>query len=264
MEQTKEERKRAKALRRFEKEQAIVKKHNSNYNREINVLCVRFGNKYSQDYVVKLRNMISRHLTLPYTFNCLTDDPKPLEGVRSIVRDNQGYLKGWWHKVHMFDPTLPMSGRILYLDLDVIVHSNIDKFITTYGEDFIGIRDFNRKFHPQFKYLNSSVMSWTHGTNSHIYNQFKQDPNAAMRMPGDQDWIWKTSKQIMKFWPDSWVQSYKWEIRSRNELGVINGHRLFRSVKDDVYIDPNCSIAVFHGEPNPAQVEDKFVKDHWR
>lgn len=264
MEQSKEERKRAKALRRFEKEKELVQKHNRNYTREINVLCVRFGNKYGQDYVVRLRNMISRHFTLPYTFNCLTDDPKPLEGVRSIVKENQGYPKGWWHKVHMFDPSLPMSGRILYLDLDVIVHANIDKFITTYGDDFIGIRDFNRKFHPQFKYLNSSVMSWTHGTNSHIYNQFKQDPNAAMRMPGDQDWIWKTSKQIMKFWPDSWVQSYKWEIRSRNELGVINGHRLFRSVKDDVYIDPNCSIAVFHGEPNPAQVEDKFVKDHWR
>ena len=33
---------------------------------------------------------------------------------------------------------------------------------------------------------------------------------------GDQDWTWAQAKKVhMKFWPDKWIQSYKWEIRSR-------------------------------------------------
>jgi len=28
--------------------------------------------------------------------------------------------------------------------------------------------------------------------------------------------------------------------------------------------DPECSVAVFHGDPNPCAVQDKFVVDNWR
>ena len=258
--ETKAERKARKAALRAAKEAETYKTSGGH----VNILCVRFGNKYGPEYVVKLRNMVERHLTVPYVFNCLTDDPKPIEGVNSIVQKNAGYVKGWWHKVHMFDPGLPLSGRILYFDLDVVIHNNINKLVTTYKDDFIGIRDLNRKFHPNFKYLNSSVMSWNHGTQSHLLTRFRESPSAAMRMPGDQDWIWKNSQSIMKFWPDDWIQSYKWEIRSRNELWLKNGIRQFRNNVDHPKIHPNCCIAVFHGEPNPAQVGDKFVLDNWR
>lgn len=265
--QTKAERKAYKALKRAEKLAAKTQKRvevMSANNEAVNILCVRFGNKYGQEYVVRLRNMVERHMTVPYTFNCLTDDPKPLEGVNSIIQPNAGYPKGWWHKVHMFDPNLPLGGRILYMDLDVVIHKNIDKLVTTYKNDFIGIRDFNRKFHPNYKYLNSSVMSWDAGTQSHIWKEFISNPKQVMRMPGDQDWIWKTSKNILKFWPENWIQSYKWEIRNRQELTLINGVRQFREQKDNITTDPNCCIAVFHGDPNPAQVKDKFVVDNWK
>jgi hypothetical protein len=88
-------------------------------NHIITVLCVRFGNKYGREYVERLRNMISRHLTVSYEFVCLTDDLDPIEGVRTIYQPNAQYPKGWWHKVHMFDSTLPLKGRILFFDLDV-------------------------------------------------------------------------------------------------------------------------------------------------
>jgi hypothetical protein len=69
------------------------------------------------DYVERLRNMVSRHLTLPYKFVCLTDDSTPIEGVELLVQPNAGYARPWWHKVHMFDPNLGLEGKILYLDL---------------------------------------------------------------------------------------------------------------------------------------------------
>lgn len=266
MELSKEEQKRlkreAKALKAAKLHQEIVK--NLDPNIKITVLCVRFGNKYGREYVERLRNMISRHLTVPYEIVCLTDDQHPIDGVRSIVQPNAQYQKGWWHKIHMFDPSLPLKGRILYFDLDIVICNNIDKLALFSMNQFVGIHDFNRKFYASWKYLNSSVMAWDHGTQNHIYTEFKSKPHEAMRLQGDQDWIWKLCQSKIKFWPKEWIMSYKWEIRSREELTVINGKRQFKEPKDNINIHPDCSIAVFHGEPNPCDVKDKFVIDNWR
>lgn len=266
MELSKEERKRlkreskaAKSLETDHKIEIVTEPTND----KTTVLCVRFGNKYGREYVERLRNMVSRHMTVPYEFVCLTDDQHPIEGVKSICQPNANYNKGWWHKTHMFDGNLPLSGRILYFDLDVVIHSNIDKLAMYHRDQFLGIHDFNRKFYPSWKYLNSSVMAWNHGTQNQIYSQFKQTPAEAMRMQGDQDWIWKLCQNKIKFWPKEWIQSYKWEIRSRDELTIIDGKRKFRDIKNDISVSPECSVAVFHGEPNPCAVQDKFVVDNW-
>lgn len=259
---SKEERKAFKAKLRLEKELAAASKVNP--EEKFNVLCVRFGNRYGVQYVEKLRNMVARNLSIPYEFICLTDDLHPISGVRSIIQKNAGYQKGWWHKVHMFDPSLPIAGRILYFDLDVIIHGNINKLLTVYKDQFLGIQDFNRKFHPNWQYLNSSVMVWNHGEQSHIWNDFKKSPQVAMKMPGDQDWIWKTSKDRIKWFPKEWIQSYKWEIRKREELTIVNGRRKFRETNNNINVSPECCVSVFHGDPKPENIDDKFVLDHWR
>lgn len=253
-----------KAQRKLEKAKAKIEKLSSCPQEPITVLCVRFGNKYGREYVEKLRNMISRHLSISYEFVCITDDNNPINNVKTIYQKNSLYPKGWWHKIHMFDPALPIKGRILYLDLDVVVHQNIDKLIKLCGTDFYGIRDFNRKFHPGWVMLNSSVMSWIHGSQSHIYEQFMKDKGGAQKLHGDQDWIWKTSKDRIKFWPDPWIQSYKWEIRSREELVDRSGKKGFKIIRNDITPHTECSIAVFHGDPNPLDIHDSFVVENWK
>ena len=208
--------------------------------------------------------MVARHMTIPYEFVCLTDDLTPIEGVRSIVQPNVGYARGWWHKVHMFDPTLPIEGRILYFDLDVVIHNNIDKLGNTHTSEFMGIHDFNRTFYNNWINLNSSVMAWNHRTQNHIWNQFKTNQNEALRLHGDQDWIWRTSKDRISFWPNDWIQSYKWEIRKREELIVIDGKRQFKEEKHSVKIPKDCCVTVFHGDPKPEDVKDQFVVDNWK
>jgi hypothetical protein len=266
MELSKEERKRikreAKAAKAAHQYAALVA--NLDPNSKITILCVRFGNKYGREYVERLRNMVARHITVPYEFVCLTDDQHPIEGVRSIVQPNANYPKGWWHKVHMFDPNLPLQGRILYFDLDVVIHANIDKLAVHMPGQFMGIHDFNRKFYTSWRYLNSSVMAWDHGTQTHIWSQFRKNPRDAQRLQGDQDWIWKLCQNSIKFWPKEWIMSYKWEIRNRGELTMNNGKRTFATVRHDVILDPECSVAVFHGDPNPCVIQDKFVVDNWR
>lgn len=247
---------------KINEEKDIVKK-DTHIKENYIVLCVRFGHRYGRDYVERLRNMVSRNLSLPYEFVCLTDDKIPIDGVRTLHQNNSGYNKQWWHKVHMFDPSLEINGRILYFDLDVVIHDSIDKLFLNYDREFVGIRDFNRKFHANWKYLNSSVMSWTHGTQSKIYQDFKKDTASAMRMHGDQDWIWRQSRNTLVFWPESWIQSYKWEIRSREELVERSGKKGFK-FRWDSYPDKECSISVFHGDPKPNELMDRYVVENWR
>jgi hypothetical protein len=259
MELSKEERKQQKALRRMEKERLVVQTAGT----QITILCVRFGNRYGREYVERLRNMVARHMTIPYEFACLTDDQHPIPGVRSIYQQNAGYSKGWWHKVHMFDHKLPLVGRILYFDLDVVIHDNIDKLAMMFKDQFMGIHDFNRKFFANWKYLNSSVMAWDHGSQNYIWDQFKSNPKEAMRLQGDQDWIWKLGKDRIRFWPMEWIQSYKWEIRSREELTMVEGKRKFKQEDHAIQLHPDCCVTVFHGDPKPQDVKDKFVVDNW-
>ena len=263
MELSKEERKRLKAEKKAEK--ALMKINELPPGEvAVTVLCVRFGNKYGREYVERLRNMVSRHLTIPYDFACLTDDNHPIDGVRTIFMPDQGYSKKWWHKVHMFDSRLPLRGRILFFDLDVVIHNNINKLATTFTNDFIGIHDFNRKFHPGWQYLNSSVLAWNHNTQNHIWDQFKSNPGEAQKLQGDQDWIWKVSKDRIKWWPKDWTQSYKWEIRRKEELILQNGKRQFKTENHEVELPKECCVTVFHGDPKPQDVQDKFVVDNWR
>jgi hypothetical protein len=267
---TKEERRRLKAERRLEKvglptplveNLSIPIQH---INSGVTVLCVKFGNKYGDNYVERLRNMVARHMTVPYEFVCLTDSQHQIPGVRMVVQPNANYQRGWWHKVHMFDPSLPLGNRILYFDLDVIIHANINKLVTTFANDFLGILDFNRKFHPHWNNLNSSVMAWNHGTQKHIWERFQSNPRDAMKLHGDQDWIWKHSKDRIKWWPREWIQSYKWEIRSRSDLILMSGKRRFKSELHTPTIHSECCVAVFHGDPKPEDVKDKFVVDNWQ
>lgn len=230
---------------------------------KISVLCVKFGTMYHTDYVIKLRNMVARHLTVPYEFVCLTDDETPIDGVRLIVQPNGGYTRGWWHKVHMFDPTLSLEGIILYFDLDVVIHDNIDKLVATDCQ-FLGIRDFNRKFNKHYHSLNSSVLSWVRGEHHVIWDKFKKSPTDAARFIGDQDWIWGLEKANIIFWPDEWIQSYKWEVRDRSELAIVDGKRNFSDILDNPRIPTGCCVSVFHGDPKPHMVQDKFVLENWK
>lgn len=265
---TKEQRKKFKEQRRLDKSKGAVpdilpQTLSLTKPDKIIVLCVRFGNKYGRDYVERLRNMVARNLSIPYEFVCLTDDQHPIPGTRTIYQPAAGYSKLWWHKVHMFDDNLPLSGRILYFDLDIVIHENIDKLVSNCDQEFFGIRDFNRKFHANWKYLNSSVMSWIHGTQGHVYTMFRNDYGNAMKLQGDQDWIWRVAKDRITFWPENWILSYKWEIRSREELIIRTGTRGFRTVSD-APAPGDCCVLVFHGEPKPETVTDKIVIDNWK
>ena len=103
---------------------------------------------------------------------------------------------------------------MLYIDPDVIIFRNIDKLFTVCQDQFMVLRDFNRWRQVGWKKFNSSVVRWNTGQHPQIYKQFVADTiNVSKKIHGDQDWLYAQVKKDFQYFPDEWIQSYKWEMR---------------------------------------------------
>lgn len=149
----------------------------------LTVACVLSeGRTYNASHVLRLEDMVDKHLKQPYRFVCIDDSQFP----------------GWWAKVSLFEPRR-FKGRVLYLDLDVTVVGNLDD-LADYPHPFVAISDYLNPIS-----INSSVMSWDAGVADHVYTNFTH--GVMDRLHGDQNWIHECV-QAVRF-PKRWCPSYK-------------------------------------------------------
>jgi len=224
----------------------------------LNFACVCYGDKYSPEYVQKLYNMVQRNTTLEHKFIVFTDHVKMHKMVEGDIEIRQFALhdlQGWWNKMQLFSPDSELYGQTLYMDLDVIITGNIDCFWTHEPEaDFVGMNDFN----PSTKIFNSSVMRFdSFKVAEKLFVPFMKDRQRWLKLHGDQNVI---SDMILKYdttksFPDAWTQSYKWYDRK--------GER-FHKTKWTFEHNGESLVTVFHGQPNPHQSDQEWVKNHWK
>jgi hypothetical protein len=228
------------------------------------VVCVKWGNKYSVNYVNTLKNMCDRHITVPYQFHCFTENKQGIDnGINIIDLPTLPGIKTWWSKLYMFSPVSALHGTILYFDLDVVIFRNIDHFFSHDPGQFMIIRDFNRCRVKDWNLSNSSCMRWQSGTMHYLWQEFQNNPTTIMQNNhGDQDWITKRAKQDIRHWPDEWIRSYKWEMLERTQTKIKNGQKWIHDIPPKI-TQENC-VAVFHGKPDPHECGDQFVIDNWR
>jgi hypothetical protein len=209
--------------------------------------------------------MVERNLTLPYEFVCFTENTQGIDSnIRCEPLPNLP-IQGWWYKPLFFNPNLQLNGTILFLDLDLVIFKNIDCLFEFQTKQFCIIRDFNRASIRNFDRMNSSVFRLETGQHRSVYEDFIKEPaHSSRRFHGDQDWMYHKIKNNFVFWPDDWIQSYKWEMRGRPMM-VKDPHTGKRNFKDigEPKILNDTRIAVFHGEPNPQDCKDPWVIKHW-
>jgi hypothetical protein len=209
--------------------------------------------------------MVERNLTLPYEFVCFTENKQGIDSnIRCEPLPNLP-INGWWYKPMFFDPNFILKGNILFLDLDLVIFNNINSLFEYNKNKFCIIRDFNRSTVKNFSRMNSSVFKLHTGQHKDVYNEFITDPTQISRkFHGDQDWIYHKIKNDFVFWPDEWIQSYKWEMRGRPLMirDPQTGKRNFKDIGEPRVLN-DTKIAVFHGEPNPQECKDPWVIQHW-
>lgn len=230
------------------------------------IMCLKHGTKYSAEYVNKLYRGVKRHCSLDFEMVCLTDDPNGIDSNIKIIFLPHG-LAGWWCKPYMFSKDLPIRGTILYLDLDVVIASNIDKLFNYQPHTWCTIRDFTRAMRPGWPKINSSVVRFKVGELASVWEDYIKDPaQIQKRFFGDQDYLFEATKtKKPTLYPDSWIQSWKWEVRKDKtfEPGGVRGSRKLRTV-ENVVPRVECCICVFHGDPNPHNCQDPWVIENWR
>ena len=245
----------------------LLGKNSKQVTQKYNIVCVKHGEKYPSDYANILYRMCKRNCTLDFTFTCLTDNPKGLDANINVVALPEGYT-GWWAKPFMFSNDTGLTGTILYLDLDVVISNNIDKLFTYKPDRWCIIRDFLRAQRSTWQKYNSSVIRFNSGQLQAMYKDFDIHKQTILkRFRGDQDYIydWAVKHMPAEFFPDKWILSYKWEIRSNKEWapGGTVGNRTLKHI-ENVVPPKDCCIAVFHGDPNPSNCKDPFVVDNWQ
>jgi hypothetical protein len=268
-EETKEQRKARKRKEKAEKEQISsppLLPIDSDKKRYI--ACLKYGNKYGPEYVNTLYSMVKRNCTLDFEFVCFTENAEGLdENIRVEEIPPFPAMKGaigWWYKPMFFNKKLPIRGTILYFDLDVVVFRNIDNLFTHKPGQFLICRDFNRFIIKNYQKFNSSVFRLDTGQHPYVWDDFIRNPSEPIRRyHGDQDWIRVKITANFDFWPDDWIQSYKWEMRGKPRMLGHKGNRDFEKPGDPKILN-NTNVAVFHGDPNPHYCKDPWVRDNWK
>lgn len=201
---------------------------------------LRSGGRYGVDDVRKLYGMVRRNLSHFDRFVCLSDVEFEIEGVERIPLIDR--FPGYWAKIELFRPSVFYGdARVWFADLDTVIVGNVDE-LAARTEDFIGLRDF---YFPDR--LASGLMLWSPTYRGGIYTDFIVNAKQiiAQYRRGDQEFI---EPYVSKpaYWQDvlpGAVVSYKVHCKD----GVPRGTK----------------VVAFHGVPSPAQVADKWVKEHW-
>jgi len=208
--------------------------------------------------------MVRRHSTVPFGFACITEDASHLnQDIKIIPIPKYPGLQGWWYKPWVFSSELPLEGTIIFLDLDIVIIDNIDSLWTYNPGRFCIIRDFNRSSIRDWSKFNSSIFKFEKGNFQFVWDNLIKDITVTRKMHGDQDWSYSQIRNNYQFWPDEWIQSYKWEIRNRNDVIKVGLKRQFKEVANPK-VDPRTKILVFHGDPKPDEVKDPIIVDNWQ
>lgn len=138
----------------------------------INISCVlRKGGKvgYDSSWVEKLYNSISRNVSLPFRFVCLSDCEVPVERIKL---DPIG--EGYWAKLQLFRKDL-FDGPVLFFDLDTVICQNIDLLI----KNCLNQKNFLMWKDPDYNISSSAIMYWN-GDYSYIYENFIENTEYYM------------------------------------------------------------------------------------
>jgi len=232
---------------------------------------------YNSEYVKKLYNGVKRNLTIPFTFYCFTNKPDEISDLNidcKIVDISEYNLPGWYSKLTIYNPEI-ITGPTLYLDLDCIILSNIDSFVTSYvSQKLNSIRVFATDREPDnqeiFNLFNSSLVFvdtkdfswlWEDIYNTHLFD-----------FTGDQDLIHNIFnnrnilKDIINFYPNEWTSPFRFNLKNKTDaqiMSLYNAALAKPSLGSKIHFLPNYKIKPH----NFYQYFDKdtfpCVRDSW-
>ena len=212
---------------------------------------MKWGTLYGPEYVNKLYHMVKRNLAEPFRFVCLTEhsdgiekgiEIKPLPEFDDPYPEKSKHCLAW-RKISVFDRNLyDLKGKILFLDLDVVIIDRIDCFFT-FSDKLAIIENWSQKGRLIGQ---SSVFCFEVGKYHHLLEKFQKYPDEVCgNNRTEQVYITRElGAGNFDYFPDEWCKSFKFHCMPG---GLLN------SLMTPTKIPKNARIIVFHGNPNPPQ-----------
>ncbi len=215
---------------------------------KVNIVCMKWGDKFPADYVNRLFGMVSRHLSIPFRFVCFTENSIDIRGeveIQDLPELNlpPGLPERGWRKLTVFKKDFGgLYGPTLFLDLDIVVVGSLDVFFT-YPGDFLIAHD---KKNPKKTEGNSSIFRFGIGQHSEILSHFEQNFELVKNeVRHEQAYLSREMHKQgkLRYWPDEWVPSFKYRCCPS----------WIKSWFQAPSIPKGAKVILFHGLPNPPE-----------
>ena len=217
------------------------------------IVCMKYGTVYPSAYVNVLFNAVKSAMRGDFRFICLTDYAEGIDpGVEVFpipdvgLTPQQWFIGGVWPKIGLFDAHFHgLKGRILFIDLDMVVLRGLDDFFEI-DQPFVGLNagpGWGRGGSPTE--FGSAIISYDIGSLGHIADYFRQNKNQIIASFRTEQAYVATRVGKIDFWPEGWILSFKRSLR--RPLGV------------DLLLHPkeppaSARLVAFHGTPRPKDL----------
>lgn len=189
--------------------------------RTVNVVCMKWGDRYGPHWVNRLYGMVMRNTTWNVRFVCFTDQTSGIrpevecQALPEVTFDKK--LGKYWPKLGLMSENLGgLSGMTLFLDLDVVIIDSIDHFLTVPGR-FCIIKEWKD---PHLGYGNSSIVRFFIGQEKYVLDRFYETPPEEIISRYDskeQNFLTKAVDDVT-FWPEEWVVPFSLACLPRNRI----------------------------------------------
>lgn len=219
------------------------------------VCCLKYGTAYPADYVNVLYNATRKAMRGPFRFICLTDNAEGLvSGIEALpipdlgLEPREWFIGGVWPKLGIYDRHFHgLKGRMLFIDLDMVVLNDIDAFFDVEGP-FIGIDAGPAWGRPGSKappQLGSGIIAFDIGAHAQLAETFRAKCKEIIGSFRTEQAFTAATLPDIRFWPEGWVISFKRALR--RPMGI------------DLFVQPksppaSAKVLAFHGTPRPIDL----------
>lgn len=202
----------------------------------MNIICVKWGDRYSAAFVNRLYKMVAENTTLDFEFYCYTEDPSGVDDHINIIPMPDDDLEGFWPKLRMFEKGFgDLRGKCVYFDLDVVIHNNIDDILNTPAEGLTLVKGFWKETSDVD--INSSVILWEADTLNHVWEYFWEDPDLYIVKHQGVDKFIKFEGFSYNHFPRGWIYS--------RLFGIVEGDDVDDSFETFFYA-PEGKVCLFN------------------
>jgi len=163
----------------------------------LNVVCFKWGDKYTPSYVNNLYAGVDKFLNADYKFTCITDNPSglnpnikiyPLWNEVSEIKDTK-YIKkklNCYRRLKLYDSKILeiFNYNLLVLDIDTIISGDITFLAELDKNAFYCCKSTGRNGYA----LNPSVTRIVDNKISKVWEEFKKDPLTVIKKSHKAGW----------------------------------------------------------------------------